>query len=209
MRNKRIIWTSSYDRGLQHLLEMWPDIRKAVPDAELEVFYGWQIFDKMYANNPASMAWKAKIVSLLGQEGIVKHGKLSQEELAEEMRTCGIWAYPTHFQEISCISAMKAQAYGCIPVVIDEAALKETVQFGVKIEGDIYDEETKEAFKKQLIWVLQNPQWQEEIRPVMMEWANKTFQWNRVAKQWDDLFNKREVKPILEKPEKQFVKYGM
>lgn len=188
MRNsKRIIYTSSYDRGLQHLLEMWPDIRKAVPDAELEVFYGWQLFDKFYSNNPSSMMWKERIVKLLGQEGIVKHGRLSQPELAEEMKTCGIWSYPTHFGEINCISAIKAQAYGCEPVVINYAALKETVQFGRKIDGDIYDEETKEEYKKQLIDALKNPM-SEEKRQEMMAWAKEKYSWDKIAKDWTEVF---------------------
>lgn len=186
--NKRIIYTSSYDRGLQHLLEMWPDIRKAVPDAELEVFYGWQLFDKFYSSNPSSMAWKANIVKMLGQEGVVKHGRLSQPELALEMQECGIWAYPTHFGEINCISAIKAQAYGCEPVVINYAALKETVQFGRKINGDIYDDETKEEYKKQLIDALLHPM-SEEARQEMMQWAKEKYSWDKLAKEWKVIFN--------------------
>lgn len=189
LRNlKRIIYTSSYDRGLQHLLEMWSDIRKAVPDAELEVFYGWQLFDKFFSGNPSSMAWKARIVEQLGQEGIVKHGRLSQPELEKEMQTCGVWAYPTHFGEINCISAIKAQAYGCEPVVINYAALKETVQFGRKVEGDIYDEETKEEYKKQLIDALKNPM-SEAKREEMMKWAKEKYSWSKIASEWGVEFN--------------------
>lgn len=181
--NKRIIYTSSFDRGLQHLLEMWPDVRKAVPDVELECFYGWQLFDQFYRDNPASMGWKARIVSMLGQEGVTKHGRLSQPDLAEEMKTCGIWAYPTHFGEINCISAIKAQAYGCEPVVINYAALRETVQYGRRIEGDIYDPETKEEFKKQLIDALLNPM-SEEKRAEMMVWAKEKYAWEKIAQSW-------------------------
>ena len=187
--NKRVIYTSSYDRGLQHLLEMWPDIRKAVPDAELEIFYGWQLFDKFYSGNPSSMMWKEKIVEMMGQEGIVKHGRLSQPELALEMQECGIWAYPTHFGEINCISAIKAQAYGCEPVVINYAALKETVQFGRKVEGDIYDDETKEEYKKQLIDALNNPM-SEEKREEMMKTTIKKYSWTKIAEQWTEEFKK-------------------
>ncbi len=185
--NKRIIYTSSFDRGLQHLLEMWPEIRKAVPDAELEIFYGWQLFDKFYAGNPASMAWKAKMVEMMGQEGIVKHGRLTQPELEKEMRTCGIFSYPAHFGEINCISAIKAQAFGCEPVVINYAALRETVRYGRKVEGDIYDDETKEEYKKQLIDALKHPMTKPK-RVKMMQWANKIYKWSTVAKSWSDLF---------------------
>lgn len=187
MRNlHRIINTNSPDRGLEHLLEMWPDIRKAVPDAELEWFYGFQLFDKFYHGNPASMSWKAKIVGMLSQPGIIKHGRLSQPELAKEMQTCGIFAYPAHFAEINCISAIKAQAYGCEPVVVNYAALQETVQHGRKIDGDIYDDETKEEFKKQLIDALLHPM-SDEKRAEMQAWAQK-YQWSTIANSWNKLF---------------------
>lgn len=188
MRNlKRVINTSSADRGLQHLLEMWPDIRKEVPDAELEWFYGWQLFDKFYSNNPASMAWKAKMIELLSQPGVIAHGRLPQPELEEEMRRCGVFAYPAHFGEINCISAIKAQAFGCEPVVVSYAALQETVQYGHKVEGDIYDEETKGEYKKQLIDALKNPM-SEDDRSMMMIDTTIKYGWEKIAKDWDKLF---------------------
>jgi len=183
---KRIIYTSSYDRGLLHLLEMWPDIRKEVPDAELHVFYGWQLFEQFYKDNPASMKWKEKMDNLMKQEGITDHGRVPQPELKKEIEKSGIWAYPTHFGEINCISAIKAQAYGCEPVVVAYAALQETVQFGRKVEGDIYDQETKDAFKKELIEALKTPM-AETKRKEMMDWANKKYGWVNVAKEWTEV----------------------
>lgn len=188
MRNpKRIVYGSSYDRGLEHLLKMWPAIRKEVPDAELRIFYGWELFDVAWRDNPERMAWKEKMQKLMDQEGITHLGRISHEAVKEEFEQAGVWAYPTHFGEISCITAMKAQAYGAIPVVVDYAALHETVQFGYKIEGDIYDEETQEAFKKVLVETLKNPPSTGD-RGEMTDWAEHKFSWANVAKQWTDEF---------------------
>lgn len=188
MRNlKRIIYTSDNDRGLQHLLEMWPKIIEAVPDATLHCFYGWQLFDKFYSGNPASMMWKDKIMELTKQKGITYEGRVSQDQIKQEYLTSGIWAYPAHFGEINCISAIKAQAYGCEPVVVNYAALRETVQFGRKVEGDIYDQETKDEYAKQLIEALKTPM-TEEKRKEMQEWANNNYSWDKVAKDWKEVF---------------------
>jgi len=81
---------------------MWPDVKKAVPDAELHIFYGWDLFVRFYQNNPASMAWKNKIDKLMEQEGITHHGRVPQAEMRGWIEKCGVWAYPTHFGEISC-----------------------------------------------------------------------------------------------------------
>ena len=186
---QRCIYTSSYDRGIKHLLEMWPDIKKAVPKAELHIFYGWQLFDKFHAGNPASMTWKAEMVEMMKREGVFEHGRIPQPELVEEYKKSGIFSYSTHFGEINCISAIKAQAYGCEPVVINYAALKETVQFGRKIEGDIYDQETKEAYKKELIDALKNPM-PEEKRQEMMKWAREKYAWSKIAQSWHLEFTK-------------------
>lgn len=185
---KKVIYTSSYDRGLEHLLKIWPDVRKAVPEAELHVYYGWDLFVKFYGNNPERMAWKNKIDKMMEVDGIIHHGRVSQPEILKAMGQCGIWAYPTHFGEISCISAMKAQAMGCIPVVMNYAALQTTVQHGIKVEGDIFDPETREEYRNALISMLNDPKRQQEIRKPMMTWAREHFKWSHVAEQWSEEF---------------------
>ena len=189
MRNpKLMVYGSSYDRGLQHLLKMWPKIRAQVPDAQLRVFYGWNLFDVGYRDNPQMMTWKDDMNKLMKQEGIIELGRISHEAVRKEFEMAGIWVYPTHFGEISCITAMKAQAFGAIPCVINYAALKETVQFGEKVDGDIYDQETKDIFLKALVGLLNDPERQERIRKDMMPWAQEKFGWDKVAKQWDEEF---------------------
>ena len=166
---------------------MWPDVKKEIPDAELHIFYGWLLFDRFYHDNPSSMKWKERMLEMMKADGVTEHGRIAQTDLVEEYKKSGIWAYPTHFGEINCISAIKAQAYGCEPVVVNYAALKETVQFGRKVEGDIYDQETKDEFKKQLIDALLNPL-SDAKRLEMQKWAKDTYTWSVIAKTWDKEF---------------------
>ncbi len=199
----RIIYGSSYDRGLSHLLEIWSQIKKEVPDAQLHIFYGWDLFDKGYAGNPERMDWKDRMNKLMEQKGITHLGRIGHAELQKEFDTAGVWAYPCHFGEISCITAMRAQIGGAIPVVVNYAALKETVHYGVKVEGDIYEPEVKEDFKNQLVALLKDEKKQEEIRKEMMPWAQKEFGWSKVALQWDAEFKAeksldRQVEELME-----------
>ena len=181
---KWVIYTSSYDRGLEHLLKIWPDVVKEVPEAKLHVFYGWQLFQKFYADNPERMEWKSKLDKMMEDPTITHHGRVSQPEMEEWMKKCGIWAYPTHFYEINCITAIKAQLWGCVPVYMNYAALETTAQFGKKVEGEIYDPETKKEFTKQLVEALKDEDWQTEERKKMMPWARDNFAWEKVAAQW-------------------------
>jgi glycosyltransferase involved in cell wall biosynthesis len=192
MRNKhQVIYTSSYDRGLEHLLKIWADVKKAVPDAQLHIFYGWQLFEKFYHDNPASMAWMKRMNELMKQDGITDHGRVSQVELEKWIKESGIWAYPTHFGEINCISAIKAQAWGAMPVVINYAALQTTVQWGIKVEGDIYDPKVQQNYTRALIEGLTSEK-QDDMRSAMMAWAKDKYKWSRVADQWSREF-KEEV----------------
>jgi glycosyltransferase involved in cell wall biosynthesis len=181
----RICYVSSPDRGLMYLLKHWKEVKAAVPDAELHVYYGFEIYDYIHRNNPAKIAFKKKIMALMDQEGITYHGRIGHKELAEEINKCGIWAYPTDFTEISCISAMKAQALGAVPVVTNFAALQETVRNGVRVDVDIQDKEGQKIYFDTLIDVLKDPKQQEQHRD--MAWAQSFFSWTNIAKQWDGL----------------------
>lgn len=190
------IWTSSYDRGLQNLLNIWPDVTKEVPDAQLHIFYGWKLFKHFYKGNPERMSWVKKMEELMDQPGITHHDRVPQPEMEEWYKKCGIWAYPTHFYEINCISAIKAQLWGAVPVVTSFAALKETVQFGKMVEGEIIENhsltpELSEKYKDALISALKDVEWQESERKKMGPAMRKQYSWEKIAKQWLEEFNGR------------------
>src|SRR5690606_40625361 len=79
----RCLYASSYDRGLEVLLGIWGDVRRAVPEAELHVFYGWQGFDDLLGD-PAVRAWKTHMEQLLKQPGVHHHGRVGHERILRE-----------------------------------------------------------------------------------------------------------------------------
>lgn len=184
----RMIYTSSYDRGIEHLLMMWKDIRKEVPDAELHLFYGWKTYVEMEKAGLRPVKFRQLLLPLMEQDGIFEHGRIGHRELIKEFYKSGVWVYPCHFEEISCISAMKAQACGCVPVTTDYAALDETVKGGVKVPGQTGEGDTNERYKEALIKVLKDTDYQEELRKMLPD--KDVFSWARVAKEWEkDLLN--------------------
>lgn len=187
---------SSYDRGLQYLLFIWPDIRAAVPDAELHVCYGWDTFLQLSGNNPERMEWYRSMVALLKQPGIVEHGRIGKEELAKIRQTCGIWAYPTDFMEINCITALETQRDGLVPVTMSLAALQETVGTGIKLDGDIKDEKIQKEYLKALLGMMENKElWEKESRKAKK--FAKNYDWSTIAREWDKIFSKPTVAPLV------------
>lgn len=186
-KQHKLFYGSSYDRGLDILLSMWPKIKELYPDVTLDVCYGWDLFDKGYANNPERMNWKAKIDALMRQPGITHHGRVGKEDLQKIRSKCGIWVYPTYFAEINCITALEAQHDELVPVTMDDFALKESVGAGIKIGGDIYDIETKEKFLQALLKLLgDTATWEKESRKAR-EFA-KGYEWDKIAKEWSKEF---------------------
>lgn len=196
MRQHKLIWASSYDRGVEVILNMWPDIIAKYPDATLDIAYGWDTWLSVFRNNPERMAWYEKIVELMSQKGVKEHGRLGKKELKELRKTCGIWTYPTYFTEINCITALECQQDGCVPCVMNYAALQETVQSGIKVDGDIYDLETKELYKKELLSLMgDSDRWQKEQQKGI-EFA-KEYKWEKIASKWSDVFQEEQELPFV------------
>ena len=77
-------------------------------------------------------------------------------------------------------------------MVTDFAAVRTTVQAGVKTQGEIHENvclspEAKETYKQELIKALKDPQWQEEQKKIGMEYAKK-FSWDYIVESWDKSF---------------------
>ena len=184
LRNpKRMIYTSSYDRGIQHLLLCWPEIKREVPDAELYIYYGWDVYDAMVKKGFRDPEFKNRMVELMKQDGVFECGRVGHKELNYAFQGAGLWVYPCHFEEISCIAAMKAQANGTVPAVVKYAALKETVKAGLSIDGKASDPEVMDRYVKCLISLLKDTDKQELLRKEVLKHKND-FGWDGVAKMW-------------------------
>ena len=92
---------------------------------------------------------------------------------------------------------MKAQALGAVPVTTTLGALNETVKNGIKVDADITTEEAQTEYKKELIGLLKDEKKQEEYRNSMMKWAQEYYQWENVAKLWDQEFRIKLQNPDL------------
>jgi len=203
-RKPRVIYSSSADRGLDTLLELWPAIREQVPEAELHTFYGWHVFDRVAMTNPGLHAYKARVMQLVeqagGEEGgIFMRGRVGQRELAAEMQEARVFGYPTAFLETSCIGAMEARAAGLAIVTSDLGALHETVgAHGSLIPwGDDEDEphNQSDAYREEFIDLVAGGLRNETIWNDLHRAARRgvaSLDWSRRTAKWEALL---AVKP--------------
>ena len=80
----RFIWCSSPDRGLEELLNLWPILKKELPDAELKIYYGWEYFNSSL-HIPYQREFKERIRALIKQSGVEWCGRVGQSQLPHEL----------------------------------------------------------------------------------------------------------------------------
>lgn len=132
-----IINTSSPDRSMDVMPELFKEIKKQVPKAKMKWAYGWEGFVNTYQNDTKKMQWMEETKKAMKEAGIEDLGRISQEEVGKLYQQASIFAYPTEFAEIDCISMKKAIVAGNAIVATDFGALKEWEQaaFGIWVHS--------------------------------------------------------------------------
>jgi glycosyltransferase involved in cell wall biosynthesis len=184
---KRLIWSSSPDRGLFHMLAIFRRAFEYDEELRLEVAYGLDTL-------PA--AWKAyreRLERLLDHPGVTCHGRLPQSRLHDLMRSSGLWVYPTTWSESSCITAMEAQALGCVPITRPYFALAENVLHGLFIDGDPADYLVRARYVEALLDLANDPERQERIRAPMIYDARARFDWDVQVRRLEGFIEEREA----------------
>lgn len=189
----RAIWSSSPDRGLRELLELWPRVVDAVPDAELGIYYGFDNWEKtVHMTGDQDGARKLQHLKHLIRTtpNVTLHGRVNGAALAKAFLSSGVWSYSTWFFETSCIGAMEAQAGGCRMVTSPIGALDETAgERAVMVRGHATNPETpatdkyKAAFADAVVQAMTDPEGAD--RANLQAYAREHFDMDALATDWD------------------------
>lgn len=185
MRKYDIGFFSSADRGLDTLLSILPGVEKRLGRPVSSVWaYGWNTFDQFHSKNPERMKWKWSVIRDMNKQKMFSAGRLTHVELAKLMQDVNVWAYPTDFPEIHCITALKAQAAGCKVVTSGWAALQETIMIDENsIEEISRQPKELDKFIDRLVEAIKSPR-DEKALAKSADWA-KQHNWEAVAAVWD------------------------
>lgn len=197
-QSNRYIWSSSPDRGLDVVLDMWPEIRKIQPDAELNIYYGWNNYDKVveYTQDYWMKIFKDGIfhrLEDLKDHGVTWHGRIDQYKLAEEFMKSEYQFYPGYFLETNFIGGLEAQAGGCIPIISNAGGAVENMSEAAVLLDGWPNNFTyrKEALRKIKELTKLDEQVKEDDRKIMKEFVQyKT--WDRQFANWLSLVDRVE-----------------
>lgn len=185
---------SNYARGLILLLLIWPEIKKEFPKATLDICYGRQTWGTIPDEQLKFIISKIEEYKPLG---VTERGKIGHLELANVMQQTSILAYPCPhigIQETFCITVVKCQAAGCIPVTTRVGALNETVSPDAPCIPLINTNDDVITYKNLLINTMHrvendDPEKIKKERQSYMNYATK-FTWANCVDTWLELYNK-------------------
>jgi glycosyltransferase involved in cell wall biosynthesis len=160
-RERACLFSSMPDRGLDILVGFWPRIRAEVPDAELWVTSGWQLWG--FTNSESDDRWREVLGVDAMPEGVKllsRQGSLSKSELIALQQRAWMGLYPSRFPEMFCYAAAESAAAGTPMVTSDLDSLSERVDHGrtgLLIPGDITERAVQDEFVAATVGLLTDP----------------------------------------------------
>lgn len=187
-KNAKFVYSSSPDRGLWYLLQIWPYLREEFPEATLDVCYGvhkWTNQLKWAHGKIGEMALGIEI--LLEQPGVNNLGKIGQDQLSKLQIEADAWLYPFDPMsptESGCITAIENAAAGNAMVTTDADCMED--EFG-KISKIIPLPFQAEHYAEETIGFLKDTPFISYKRDIARQFSEKR-DWPVIAKQWSDFF---------------------
>jgi len=149
-------------RGLDILLEAI----KLIPeeDFDLHIFHeidpderkkqyaqGLQTYEYSYVNEQEERFLRYCLNFAVNDKRVVRHTRTNNSKVREQLMNTHIFAYPSYFEETSCICMIEALAAGCSVVASNLAALPETSLGFARLYGYIPDRQKHiERFAREL-----------------------------------------------------------
>ena len=177
---KRAIMTSSPERGLEWLVEIWTArVQPRVPDAELRVFSGALTYGGRKAERMAAIVARARHVA---GDAVDFREPVARGQLVRELAEGRLMAYPGDPGETFCQAAAEAQAMGVPLVTRPIGALPERLDDG--LSGFVVAD--AESFAEACVRLLRDDDlWHAHHRAALV--SERWWDWGEAARAFADL----------------------
>lgn len=180
-----LIYFSTPHRGLNILLAAFNELSKdpKYNHVKLKIYssfglYGWQERDKPYQGLFDFAKQHPKIFY---------SGAVSNDVIREELRSAHILAYPSTWQETSCLCLIEAMCAGLTCVHSSLAALPETSMGLTSMYGYVEDTSLHGAiFLEKLKKAIDEYQYADEFQSAAANWK---YSWNNRSEEWIELLS--------------------
>ncbi len=202
----KICYTSTPWRGLDVLLLAWEILNPQ--DCELHVFSSCKIYGTDFAKNDTQYEFLYEWCKRL--PNVVYRGSIPNDELRKELPDFDILAYPSTFEETSCIAVIEALSTGLRVITSSIGALPETCEGWARMYSYIEDrEEHGKYFAKVLAEEIQKMKSGELVEYLknQQETYSKRWSWEERIKDWNYFFKSIGWKEQSENSLKQISNY--
>jgi len=196
----RMIWTSSPDRGLHWLLQEFPKIKKAIPQAHLKIFYNFN-YDSIINIEPNAnyhftileMSNRARYmleaIKKLKNLGVDHIGSVSYNQMTQEYNQASILAFPCStiaFTEGFSCSVLQSAASYTVPIITDQDCLGDVYKDSGAIIIKSPVQNNLQEFTDSVIKSLSDQQYADNIIKKCRKFSEK-LTWENTAKQLENI----------------------
>ncbi|WP_051410484.1 glycosyltransferase [Mesorhizobium sp. LNHC221B00] len=177
----RFAYTSTPFRGLSVLLDAWEQLR--LNRAELHIWSSMRLY---HHDDSKYQPLFARAQAL---EGVTYHGIAPNPELKSALRDVHFLAYPSTFEETSCLAVIDAMAAGCRVIVPALGALPETTSGFAHVYPWSSDAvEHAALFASAMAKEAENPWFDApEMSLTQQNYCELFFDWKERVKEWTRL----------------------
>ena len=184
----KVMYISRPERGLEPLLTyIWPRLLAARPHLQLYLA-GYRAPEMPGHDHIPAMVASAPRVTVLGS--------LAKSDLYRHLAEAALLLYPCSFPEISCITALEAQALGTPIITSRDFALPETV--GVPeylIPGRPAFPRYQEDFVARALLYLEDAALYRRDTARAVQWVTERYSWSGIAREWLKLIDLHLARP--------------
>lgn len=188
----RLIYYSTPHRGLDILYAAFNQLAKEHANVELNVFSSFQLYGWPQRDEP----YKELFQKLREHPKINYYKSVSNERIREEIQRSHVFAYPSTWQETSCLCLIEAMSGKLVSVHSSLAALPETSMGITQMYGYLEDpKHHANRFYQELKGVImsfENPNQRKmigyrtsndkSVADLVYDWNHRKLEWNALMK---------------------------
>jgi len=185
----KLIYTSAPNRGLDVLLDAFEVLSR--DDVELDVYSSTIIYGSDYSKQ-VDHIYKPLFDRASNMKNVNYKGYGENSVVREALQQSHIFAYPSTFEETSCMAVIEAGSAGCKLVTTNYGALYETgSEYATMVPFNSNRSMLVRSYAKALNQAINN-YWKQENLDLLQkqsDYFNTFYNWQVRTSQWKNLFN--------------------
>ena len=196
-----VCYFSTPHRGLELLLNAWEFMRNTLKEglnAELNVYSSFKIYDRGHLDEQFRHIYKRAEE----MDGVNYYGTVPNDEIREMLKTQHVMAYPSIYEETSCLTLIEACSAGCVCVVPALGAIPETGANFPWMYGYEEDHEKHAQVHGHILGRAIEHYWDDDVQnllKIQRSYFDMFYNWNLRSGQWQQFLHAIEDPPEVKK----------